>query len=332
MKKTTDKKSLRIVFMGTPEFAVESLKALVENEYNVVGVITMPDKPAGRGYKLQASPVKQYALQQGLTVLQPEKLKNEGFLNELRQLNADVQVVVAFRMLPEVVWAMPPKGTFNLHSSLLPQYRGAAPINWAIINGEKETGVTTFFLSHEIDTGKIIFQEKTPVSLEDTAGTLHDRLMTMGARLVLQTVDAIINDSVQSVPQSELVEDETSLKPAPKIFKEDCRVDWRKGSREIVDFIRGLSPYPTAWTALHTDSKEEPLRVKIYASEIVEFEGALTNDWIPGTIQTDNKTFLYVAVNDGVIGITDLQLSGKRRLKTVDFLNGNPLDENARFS
>ena len=199
-----DKKSIRILFMGTPEFAVESLKALVENGYNVVGVITMPDKPAGRGYKLQPSPVKQYALQQGLPVLQPEKLKDEGFLNELRQLDVDLQIVVAFRMLPEVVWDMPSKGTFNLHSSLLPQYRGAAPINWAIINGEKETGVTTFFLSHEIDTGKIIFQEKTTIEKTDNAGTLHDRLMTMGAQLVLKTVDAILEENVQSLQQVNL--------------------------------------------------------------------------------------------------------------------------------
>jgi methionyl-tRNA formyltransferase len=222
------KEDLRIVFMGTPEFAVESLKTLVENGYNVVGVITMPDKPAGRGYKLQPSPVKQYALEKDLHLLQPEKLKDEVFLSELRKLKADVQVVVAFRMLPEVVWSMPGKGTFNLHSSLLPQYRGAAPINWAIINGEKETGVTTFFLSHEIDTGEIIFREKTEISESDNAETLHDRLMVMGAALVKKTIDAILEDNTKVIPQEELVGSEIVLKPAPKIFTETCKIDWNR--------------------------------------------------------------------------------------------------------
>ena len=221
-----EKKALRIIFMGTPEFAVESLKALVEKGYNVVGVVTMPDKPSGRGYRLQPSAVKQYALQQGLTVLQPEKLKDEAFLTQLRQLQADLQIVVAFRMLPEVVWNMPPRGTFNLHSSLLPQYRGAAPINWAIINGERETGVTTFFLSHEIDTGKIIYREKTSITETDDAGTMHDKLMVMGAALVLKTVDAVLSDTVTAVAQDELIENVAELKSAPKIFKVTCRIDW----------------------------------------------------------------------------------------------------------
>src|SRR5690554_6084597 len=233
------KETLRIVFMGTPAFAVESLKALVENSYNVVGVVTMPDKPVGRGYRLQPSAVKQYALQQGLTVLQPEKLKDELFLTQLRQLQADIQIVVAFRMLPEVVWNMPPEGTFNLHSSLLPQYRGAAPINWAIINGEKETGVTTFFLSHEIDTGKIIYREKTAITTDDTAGSLHDRLMKMGAELVVKTVDAIMEGTVRPTPQQELVSDEALLKPAPKIFSDDCRVDWEKEANVVFNFKFG---------------------------------------------------------------------------------------------
>jgi methionyl-tRNA formyltransferase len=322
-----DKKSIRILFMGTPEFAVESLKALIENGYNVIGVVTMPDKPAGRGYKLQPSPVKQYALQRGLPVLQPEKLKNEGFLHELKRLNVDLQIVVAFRMLPEVVWNMPPKGTFNLHSSLLPQYRGAAPINWAIINGEKETGVTTFFLSHEIDTGKIIFQEKTTIDETDNAGTLHDRLMIMGAQLVLKTVNAILEENIQTVPQDKLFKDLSELKNAPKIFKEDCRIDWNKPVREVYNYIRGLSPYPAAWTERVTDN-EEKQRFKLFAGEPIEDK---THDLQPGTIRTDNKSHLDVAVKDSFLRITELQLTGKRRMSTIDFLNGYHFEEKARF-
>ncbi|MDD4777085.1 MAG: methionyl-tRNA formyltransferase [Fermentimonas sp.] len=322
------KEDLRIVFMGTPEFAVESLKTLVENDYNVVGVITMPDKPAGRGYKLQPSPVKQYALEKGLYLLQPEKLKDEDFLNELRKLNADVQVVVAFRMLPEVVWDMPLKGTFNLHSSLLPQYRGAAPINWAIINGEKETGVTTFFLSHEIDTGEIIFREKTEISENDNAGTLHDRLMVIGARLVKKTVDAIIEDKITAIPQDQLFNDETILKPAPKIFTQTCRIEWNKSREEVFNFIRGLSPYPAAWTELHNNESGETLRLKIFACEKSdETKGEKLSSLTPGSIITDNKTYIDVVVGDGLLRITDLQLSGKKRMKTVDFLNGYKLDK-----
>lgn len=324
-----EKKALRIVFMGTPEFAVESLKALVENGYNVVGVVTMPDKPAGRGYKLQPSAVKQYALQQGLKVLQPEKLKDEMFLRELQQLGADIQVVVAFRMLPEVVWAMPPGGTFNLHASLLPQYRGAAPINWALIHGEKETGVTTFFLSHEIDTGKIIFRKKTPIYENDNVETLHDRLMVMGAQLVLKTVDAIIQDKVAAIPQQDLIVNDLELKPAPKIFTETCRTDWNKTAIEVYNFIRGLSPYPTAWTEMNTGSASETLRFKLYGGEIVKGNHA---DLEPGTLVTDNKTFLQVAVKDGFIRLTDIQLSGKKRMKTADFLHGYTFSENSRFS
>lgn len=324
------KEDLRIVFMGTPEFAVESLKTLVENGYNVVGVITMPDKLAGRGYKLQPSAVKQYAVEKGLYLLQPEKLKDEEFLYSLRQLKADVQVVVAFRMLPEVVWSMPAKGTFNLHSSLLPQYRGAAPINWAIINGEKETGVTTFFLSHEIDTGEIIFREKTEISDTDNAESLHDRLMVMGAELVKKTIDAIIEDKIAVIPQNQLYSDETILKPAPKIFTETCRIDWSKNREEIYNFIRGLSPYPSAWAELQSSVNNESVRVKIFASEIT---GHNTHDTslVPGTILTDNKTYIDVAVGNGFLRITDLQLSGKKRMKTVDFLNGYKLDKSDRF-
>ncbi len=336
--------------MGTPEFAVESLKALVENNYNVVAVITMPDKPAGRGYKLQASPVKQYALGKGLTVLQPEKLRDESFIAQLEDLRIDLQVVVAFRMLPEVVWSMPSKGTFNLHSSLLPQYRGAAPINWAIINGEKETGVTTFFLSHEIDTGDIIFREKTTISNLDNAETLHDRLMVMGAQLVLKTVDAVIDDNVTSIPQDELKAGELELKPAPKIFKDDCRVNWNANTEEIFNFIRGLSPYPAAWTELHRPGTDEVLRVKLFASmlseevesdtlkngAITQNNGALTLEKSAvnlenGAIITDNKNYIDVVTANGLVSITDLQLSGKKRMNAIDFLNGYKLSEGDYF-
>jgi len=323
-----EKEALRIIFMGTPAFAVESLRALVENGYHVVGVITMPDKPVGRGYQLQPSAVKQYALEKGLTVLQPVKMKEEAFLEQLSALKADLQIVVAFRMLPEVVWSMPPKGTFNLHSSLLPQYRGAAPINWAIINGEKETGVTTFFLSHEIDTGRIIFQEKTKISDSDNAETLHDRLMVMGARLVIQTVDAILSDTVESVPQDACMVIPSELKPAPKIFKETCRIVWEKTAPEIHNFIRGLSPYPAAWTELPLGANEEPLRFKLFASELIDDQA---EELPAGILRTDNRTYLDVAVKNGFIRITDIQLSGKKRMKTIDFLNGYSFPEDARF-
>lgn len=310
------KKELHIVFMGTPDFAVESLRALIENDYNVVGVITAPDKPAGRGYKFQPSAVKKYALSAGLPVLQPENLKNEIFLNKLKRLQADIQVVVAFRMLPEVVWSMPPMGTFNLHASLLPQYRGAAPINWVLINGEKETGVTTFFLKHEIDTGEIIFQEKAPIGENDNAETLHDHLMMLGARLVLKTIDAVITGTVSSLPQSELIKEEKELKPAPKIYKETCRINWNRPVREIHNFIRGLSPYPAAWTEFKVDG--EKMNFKIFTTKA----SPETHQLLPGEIVTDNKTTLRVAAQDGFIDILDIQLSGKRRMKTRDFLNG----------
>lgn len=323
-----EKDKLRILFMGTPEFAVESLKILVENGYNVVGVVTMPDKPSGRGYKLQPSPVKKYAVEKGLTLLQPEKLKDEEFLNDLRDLKVDLQVVVAFRMLPEVVWDMPPKGTFNLHSSLLPQYRGAAPINWAIINGEKETGVTTFFLSHEIDTGEIIFKEKTDINETDNAETLHDRLMVMGANLVKKTVDAILDRNVSAVPQDEMIDNETELKPAPKIFKETCRIDWTKSVYELYNFIRGLSPYPAAWTESdNTELNEEALRFKIFSAEKIE----KPHNMLPGTIVTDHKSVIDVAAADGFIRIHELQMSGKKRMNTADFLNGFKLEGISRF-
>ncbi|MDO5524398.1 MAG: methionyl-tRNA formyltransferase [Bacteroidia bacterium] len=310
------KENLRIVFMGTPDFAVESLKALVENKFNVVGVVTMPDKPAGRGYKFQPSAVKEYALSQGLHILQPEKLKDEAFLNELKLLKADIQVVVAFRMLPEVVWNMPPKGTFNLHGSLLPQYRGAAPINWAVINGEKETGVTTFFLKHEIDTGEIIFQEKIAIGENDNVETVYNKLMVLGGNLVVKTMNAVVEGTVHSSPQAEWMDNRCELKPAPKIFKETCQIDWNKTGSEIHNFVRGLSPYPAAWTEFEVNNHK--LNFKIFETKVI----ADPHSHSAGKIITDNKSSLRVAVSDGFIEIVELQLSGKKRMKTVDFLNG----------
>ena len=286
-----DKKDLRIVYMGTPEFAVESLKRLVEGGYNIVGVITMPDKPMGRhGSVLQPSPVKQYAVSQGLKVLQPEKLKNEEFVAELRDLNADLQIVVAFRMLPEVVWSMPRLGTFNLHASLLPQYRGAAPINWAVINGDTETGITTFFLKHEIDTGEIIDQVRVPIADTDNVEVVYERLMRLGGDLVLKTVDAILEGSVKTIPQEELAQ-VGELRPAPKIFKETCRIDWIIGVKRIYDFVRGLSPYPAAWTELYQEGTD-PVMLKIFETEKLFCEHSLA----PGTIVTDCKTYFKICL------------------------------------
>lgn len=315
-----EKKDLRIVYMGTPDFAVESLKALVEGGYNVVGVITMPDKPAGRGHKIQYSPIKQYALEAGLPLLQPEKLKDESFLTELKVLNADLQIVVAFRMLPEVVWNMPRLGTFNLHASLLPQYRGAAPINWAVINGDTETGITTFFLTHEIDTGRIIKQEKVAIEESDNAGIVHDKLMELGARLVVETVDAILDGSVESVEQSNFYSDESVLKTAPKIFKETCLLDWELSPKQIYDFVRGLSPYPAAWTELlYPDGKIVSTKVFEVAYRNEHHELAL------GAIVTDSKNYVDVAVNGGFVSLIEIQQAGKKRMGVKDFLRGFPL-------
>ncbi len=311
-------KDVRIVFMGTPDFAVESLKALVENGYNIVGVITAPDKPAGRGQQLNESAVKQYAVKQGLYVLQPEKLKNPEFIAELANLKADLQVVVAFRMLPEIVWAMPPMGTFNLHGSLLPQYRGAAPLNWAVINGETETGVTTFLLSHEIDTGKIMFQEKTPIDENDNVGDIHDRLMIIGADLVVKTVDALANGEVEVIDQEKLINDGLQVKHAPKIFKDDCRIDWTRDTESVRNLIRGLSPYPTAWTELVHPEKKEVLTAKIYAA--LRDNSSLPA--APGTLQTDGKKYLRIACPDGWLSVTEIQLSGKKRMKIDELLRG----------
>lgn len=312
-----DKKDLRIVYMGTPEFAVESLKRLVEGGYNIVGVITMPDKPMGRhGSVLQPSPVKQYAVSQGLKVLQPEKLKNEEFVAELRSLNADLQIVVAFRMLPEVVWSMPRLGTFNLHASLLPQYRGAAPINWAVINGDTETGITTFFLKHEFDTGEIIDQVRVPIADTDNVEVVYERLMRLGGDLVLKTVDAILEGSVKTIPQEELAQ-VGELRPAPKIFKETCRIDWTIGVKRIYDFVRGLSPYPAAWTELYQEGAD-PIMLKIFETEKLFCEHSLA----PGTIVTDCKTYFKIASSDGYVNVLSLQLAGKKRMEINDFLRG----------
>ena len=310
-KESQTKDSLRIVYMGTPDFAVESLRCLVEGGYNVVGVITMPDKPAGRGHKIQFSPVKQYALEHDLPLLQPEKLKDETFLENLRAWQADLQIVVAFRMLPEVVWNMPRYGTFNLHASLLPQYRGAAPINWAVMNGDTETGITTFFLKHEIDTGEVIQQVKIPIADTDDVGIVHDKLMILGGKLVTETVDAIINGTVKSIPQEQMAV-VGELRPAPKIFKDTCRINWTSTVKKIYDHVRGLSPYPAAWTELLQPNSEEPLPVKIFETE----KKAKSHSLNAGSIMTDSKTYLHVAVADGFISIKSLQLPGKKRLQT----------------
>ncbi len=294
--------------MGTPEFAVASLDVLVKNGYNIVGVITSPDKPAGRGMEMQESAVKKYAVKNGLKVLQPVKLKEENFITELRSLNADLQIVVAFRMLPEIVWSMPKMGTFNLHASLLPRYRGAAPINWAIINGEKETGVTTFFLQHEIDTGKIILQHKVAISENETAGELHDVLMNVGAELVLKTVQQIESGNVTVNEQAA----NNDLKAAPKIFKEDCKINFSQPAQSVLNFIHGLSPYPAAFTLLQGKI------FKIYRGETV-----IQKHTIPaGEYQTDGKTFLHFAAPDGFVSVKEVQIEGKRKMTVEEFLKG----------
>jgi methionyl-tRNA formyltransferase len=303
---------LRIIFMGTPEFAVPSLEILIENRFNVVAVVTAPDKPQGRGQKLMSSPVKQSADKNNIPVLQPTNLKATEFIEELKSYEANLQIVVAFRMLPEVVWNMPSIGTFNLHGSLLPQYRGAAPINWAIIHGEKETGVTTFFLKHEIDTGSIIFQEKEPIYENDNVGTVYERLMQRGAQLVLKTVKAIEANNYPSVPQEENIE----IKHAPKIFKETCEINWNQPTRSIINFVRGLTPYPSAWTRLNQKT------FKIFKVSPVTNN---SNKAI-GEIVTDNKSFLHIKTADGFMAIEELQPEGKKRMTIEDFFRGNKLD------
>ena len=303
----------RIVFMGTPEFAVASLNALVEAGFNIVGVITAPDKPAGRGMKLNESAVKKYAVEKGLTVLQPEKLKNREFLDTLKSLQADVQCVVAFRMLPEIVWNMPPMGTINVHASLLPQYRGAAPINWAIINGEKETGITTFKLKHEIDTGDMLLQQKVSIGDDETAGELHDRLKETGAALLVKTINALANETLKEQPQS-VLESHTSqsLKHAPKIFTETCKIDWSKTADEVYNLIRGLSPYPCAFTYLNNKV------LKIFSGK----KEIAAHKFETGSVHTDGKTYLKFACSNGFIHVADLQPEGKKRMLANAFLRG----------
>ena len=310
-----DGKKLRIVFMGTPEFAVASLKALVENGYTVAGVVTAPDRPAGRGLQMHESEVKRYALSCGLPILQPEKLKDDKFLAELKALNGDIQIIVAFRMLPEVVWMMPPLGTFNLHGSLLPHYRGAAPLNWAIINGDHQTGVTTFLLKQEIDTGNILFQDRVEIGHEETLGELHDKLLPIGANLVLKTVEALANNEVRPISQNDLDIDPKRLH-APKIFKDTCKIDWNSSAENINNLIRGLSPYPAAWTnfILHDSITAVKIFKAVVEHSIHTFE--------PGAILSDHKNYLKIACADGFIHILDLQLAGKKRLEIAPFLRG----------
>jgi methionyl-tRNA formyltransferase len=316
-------KSLRILYMGTPDFAVMPLQTLVEAGYNVVAVVTTPDKPAGRGLALHESAVKRYAAGVGLPVLQPEKLRAPEFLEQLRTLAPDLGIVIAFRMLPEAVWALPKRGTFNLHASLLPQYRGAAPINRAIMNGEPETGVTTFLLNAEIDKGAILGRRKVAIAPDDTAGTLHDKLRVAGTELVLDTVERIAAGTARPVEQTE---PDNELKGAPKLFKEDCRVDWHAPTGAIRNHIRGLSPYPAAWSELTTDNTP-PIGVKIFSARSLPRAATLA----PGTIVSDGRTSLHVACADGLIAIEELQLAGKKRMPTADFLRGFPEIAKYRF-
>ena len=307
--------------MGTPEFAVASLDILVQNNYDIVAVVTVPDKPAGRGQQLQQSAVKKYALKKGLKILQPEKLKDEAFINQLKELKADLQIVVAFRMLPEVVWNMPPLGTYNLHGSLLPKYRGAAPINWAVINGETESGVTSFKLKHEIDTGNMLFQEKAPISKTTTAGELHDTLMHVGADLILKTVKAIESGNYELKPQ-----DDSQSIHAPKLFKETCKINWNNPADKIYNLIRGLSPYPAAFTEF-IDKNNQMLGVKIFISEIEETH----HTYNTGDAKSDGKTFLKVACSNGFIHIKELQMAGKKRMLVEEFLRGFKPDNDFKF-
>ncbi|MBQ4916672.1 MAG: methionyl-tRNA formyltransferase [Muribaculaceae bacterium] len=310
------KESLKIVFFGTPDFAVESLDRLVSGGYNIVGVVTMPDKAAGRGHKMFQSPVKEYALAHNLKLMQPANLKDPEFVEELRSLNADLQIVIAFRMMPEVVWNMPPLGTFNLHASLLPKYRGAAPINWAVMNGDKETGVTTFFLKHEIDTGDIIQQEKIEIAETDNVGVVHDRLMTLGAGMVIETVDAIIAGTVKPIPQEDLLNKDEEPTPAPKIFKETCEIDFKRTAREVYNHIRGLSPYPAAWTTIK-DANGTEFALKIYETELPS-EKVVGE---PGAVVATKDTLTF-ACADGSIEVKSIQLAGKKRMTTAEFLRG----------
>ena len=318
---------LKIVFMGTPEFAVPSLKALLENRFTILAVITSPDRPAGRGQKLSSSEVRKFAVNHQLPVLQPPNLKDPGFVNELKALGADLFVVVAFRMLPEVIWAMPPKGTINLHASLLPQYRGAAPINWVLINGEKETGVSTFFINRDIDKGKIIHRAKTQIEPQEKAGQLHDRLMEQGAGLLVKTVRSIQEGNVPCIEQSELYTEGTELKTAPKLSGEDGRIDWDMKTERIFNLVRGLSPYPAAWTEGRGPGGRK-IYLRIYSCETEP--GAHAE--IPGTLITDGRTSLKFAASDGFILVTELQQAGKKPMKTSEFLRGMRNIESYKFT
>lgn len=309
-----DKKNLRIVFFGTPDFAVESLARLIDEGFDVAAVVTMPDKPAGRGHKMFQSPVKLFALAHDIPVLQPVKLKDEEFLSQLSAIGAQLFIVIAFRMLPAAVWQMPPLGTFNLHASLLPRYRGAAPINWAIINGDTSTGVTTFFLKQEIDTGDIIDREEIPIEPADNVGSLHDKLMHLGADLTLRTVKAICDGSLHTIPQGSITETPT---PAPKIFRDTCRIDWEMPVRNVHNLVRGLSPYPAAWTEIVSDSAE-PLPVKIFETEIVD----ATSAGQPGEITISPEGTMIVGCSEGALRILSLQPQNKRRMPASEFLRG----------
>lgn len=309
------KEDLKIVFLGTPEFAVESLDALVTNGFNIVGVVTMPDKPAGRGHKIYQSPVKEYALEHGLHLMQPEKLKNPEFLAELQSLNADLFIVIAFRMLPEAVWQMPRLGTFNLHASLLPKYRGAAPINWAVINGETKTGVTTFFLKHEIDTGDIIDQVAVEILPEENVGDIHDKLMHLGAKLTVDTVNKIIDGKLTTIPQDQLLQG-TEPTPAPKIFRETCRIDWNMSAEKVHNLVRGLSPYPAAWTEI-TINNGQSQTVKIFQTALTDRIATVN----AGTAIIE-KDRLYIAAADRLLKVLSLQAEGKRRMNAADYLRG----------
>ncbi|MEI7594553.1 MAG: methionyl-tRNA formyltransferase [Bacteroidota bacterium] len=317
-----NKEDLRIIFMGTPEFAVPSLDILLKNKYNIVGVITVPDKPAGRGQKLSESAVKKFAIEKGLAVYQPEKMKDDEFQRIIKEeLKPDLQVVVAFRMLPESVWKLPKYGTFNLHSSLLPQYRGAAPINWAVINGDKETGVTTFFIDEKIDTGNIIYQEKTNIGINETAGDVHDRLMNIGSKLVLKTVDSIINNTISPLAQESLVNN--ALKPAPKLNKDNCKVNWLQDAKIIKDHIHGLSPYPAAWSELYNIETKETIPFKIFKAGNISEIHELKN----GTILTDQKNYLKIACSNSFLEIKNIQIAGKKAMEVSEFLRGFRFNE-----
>jgi methionyl-tRNA formyltransferase len=327
------KKDLKIVFMGTPGFAVPSLNILLKSGYHIVGVVTAPDKPVGRGQTIKFSPVKDYALKNQLALLQPGNLKDEGFIHQLELLKPDLQVVVAFRMLPEIIWKMPPLGTLNLHASLLPQYRGAAPINWAIINGESETGVTTFFINEKIDTGQILNSEKISIGADETAGELHDRLMLSGSHLLLSTIKSIEEGSFTPVSQDNFLNFSSGLKTAPKIFKEDCKINWNMDGRNIINFIRGLSPYPAAFTYLISVEGKTQL-MKVFKATVKKADDSeMKNMGLTiGTIQTDQKHYLNIACKDGIISIEDLQIEGKRRMNIEEFLRGFKINQSWRIN